>query len=62
MRIKLQNDCRYFHKSNFAGVNGLLLLIYSGQDVNAKRYKTKQCYKGVLKIDSSWFEQAKKAI
>ena len=32
-------DYRYFLESNFIGVNGLFVLVYSNADDNAKRYK-----------------------
>ena len=36
---KTANEYRYFLKSNFVGVNRLLVLIYSNDDDNAKRFK-----------------------
>ena len=38
------NECRYFLKSNFVGVNRLFILVCSNQDDNAKRLKTRRYY------------------
>ena len=38
------NDKRYFLKTNFVGVNRLLVLVYSNQDAGSKRYKTWRYY------------------
>ena len=46
----MTNEYRYFIKSNFVGVNRLFVLIYSNQDNNSKRFKTKRYYllKGII--------------
>ena len=46
------NDYIYFLESNFVGVNGFFVLIYSNEDENAKRFRTWRYYltKGVIKI------------
>ena len=38
------NEYGYFLKSNFVGVNRLFALIYSNEDENAKRFKTRRFY------------------
>ena len=38
------NECRYFLESNFIGVDGLLVLVYSSQDENSKKFKVKRYY------------------
>ena len=45
------NKYRYFSKSNFAGVNRLLVLIYSNHGNNSKRFKFWGCYllEGIIK-------------
>ena len=45
-----RNEYRYFLESNFVGVNRLLVLVYSNQDDNAKRFKVKRYYlpKGII--------------
>ena len=45
------NEYRYFPKSNFVRVNRLLVLIYSKQDNNTKRYNALRYYlaKGIIK-------------
>ena len=35
----MTNEYRYFLKSNFIGVNRLLVLGYSNEDVDSKRFK-----------------------
>ena len=35
------NEYRYFLESNFVGVHRLFVLVYSNQDVNSKRIKTR---------------------
>ena len=44
------NEYRYFLKSNFVGVNGLFVLVYSNQDDNSKRFKARRYYlpKGII--------------
>ena len=44
------NEHRYFLESNFVGVDRLFVLVYSNQDVNAKRFKTRRYYlpKGII--------------
>ena len=46
----ITNKYRYFLEWNFVGVNRLFVLVYSNQDNNAKRFKTRRCYlpKGVI--------------
>ena len=41
---------RYFLKSNFEDVNRLFVLVYSNQDDNAEKYKTRSYYlpKGII--------------
>ena len=45
------NDYRYFLKSNFVEVNRLFVLVYTNQDNNAKRFKTRRYYlpEGIIK-------------
>ena len=38
------NEYRYFLELNFVGVSRLIVLVYSNQDVNAKRIKTQRYY------------------
>ena len=38
----MTNDYRFFLESNFVGIKRLLVLVYSNQDKNLKRYKTKR--------------------
>ena len=44
------NEYRYFLESNFVGVNKLLVLVYSDEDVASKRFKAKSNYlpKGII--------------
>ena len=44
------NEYRYFFESNFLGVNRLFVFVYSNQDNNSKRFKTKRYYlpKGII--------------
>ena len=46
----ITNEYRYFLEWNLVGVNRLLVLVYSNQDNNAKRFKTRRYYlpKGVI--------------
>ena len=48
------NEYRYFLELNFVGVNRLIVLLYSNQDVNAKRIKAQRYYlpKGIIKNDN----------
>ena len=48
--INKTNEYEYFLKSNFVGVNRLFVLVYSNQDYNTKRFKTKRHYlpKGII--------------
>ena len=39
-----KNEFRFFLESNFVGVNGLFVLIYSKQDNASKRFKAKRYY------------------
>ena len=45
------NEYRYFLESNFVGVNRLSVLVYSSQDADSKRFKTRRSYlpKGRIK-------------
>ena len=45
------NEFRYFLKSDFVGVNRLFVLVYSNQDADCKRFKTRRYYllKGIIK-------------
>ena len=45
------NEYRYFFESNFVGVNRLFVLVYSNQDADSKRFKTRRYYlpKGIIK-------------
>ena len=38
------NKCRYFVESNFVGVNRLIVLVYSKQIDNSKRYINRSYY------------------
>ena len=38
------NEYRYFPESNFVGVNRLFVFVYSNQNVNSKRFKTRRCH------------------
>ena len=40
----MTNKYRHFLKSNFVGVNRLFDLVYTNQDVNTKRFKTRRYY------------------
>ena len=46
------NEYRYFPELNFVGVNILFGLVYSDQDGNAKRFKSRRYYlpRGIIKI------------
>ena len=50
----MRNEDRYFLESNFVGVNRLFVLVYSNQDDNAKRFKTRRYYipKGIIRISN----------
>ena len=55
MKIKRENKnttnkYRYFLDSNFVGVVTLFVLVYSNQDISAKRFKAGRCYlpKGII--------------
>ena len=59
MNIKQKSDnkktakkYRYFLESNFVGANGLYVFVYSNQDDNAERFKTRRYYfpKCILKV------------
>ena len=59
MNIKQKSDnkktakkYRYFLESNFVGANGLYVFVYSNQDDNAERFKTRRYYfpKCILKF------------
>ena len=39
---KTKNEYRYFLESNVAGVNRLFVLVYSNQDPDSKRFKTRE--------------------
>ena len=45
------NKQRYFLEPNFVGVNRMFLLVYSNENDNAKRFKTRKYYllKGIVK-------------
>ena len=45
------NKYRYFLEPNFVGVNRMFLLVYSNENYNAKRFKTRKYYllKGIVK-------------
>ena len=47
----MTNEYKYFLKSNFVGVNRLFVIVYSNQDANSKRFKTRRYYlpKGKIK-------------
>ena len=47
---EIRLDIRYFFESNFVGVNGLFVSVYSNHDNNAKRFKAKRYYlpKGII--------------
>ena len=38
------NEYRYFLQSNFVGVNRLFILVYTNQDDNARKFKTRRYY------------------
>ena len=40
----VKNEYRYFLESNFVKVNRLLVLVYSNQDPDSKRFKTRRYY------------------
>ena len=40
----ITNEYGYFLKSNFVGTNRLFVLVYSNQDDNCKRFKTRRYY------------------
>ena len=65
VRIKnTTNECRYFLKSNFVGVNRLSILIYSNKVRNSKRYKSQRYYlpKGISKNNNIIIINEKKPI
>ena len=41
---KTKNEYRYFLESKFVEVNRLFVLVYSNQDANFKRFKTRRYY------------------
>ena len=47
----MTNEYRYSFDSNFVGVNRLLVLVYSNQDVDSKRFRHRRYYlpKGIIK-------------
>ena len=47
----MTNKYRYFLESDFVGVNGLFVLIYSNTDGKSKSYKSQRYYlpKGIIK-------------
>ena len=55
----ITNEYRYFLKSNFEDVNRLFVLVYSNQDDNAEKYKTRSYYlpKGIIKNGKNFFDQ-----
>ena len=40
----MSNEYRHFFKSNFLGGNRLFVLVYSSQNGNSKRFKTRRYY------------------
>ena len=40
----IANEYVYFLKSNFVGTNRLIVLVYSNQDDNSKRFKSRRYY------------------
>ena len=51
MNKNTTNEYRYFLESNFVGVNTLFVLVYTNQNVNAKRSNARKYYlpKGIIK-------------
>ena len=47
----MTNKYRYFLESDFVGVNGLFVLIYSNTDGKSKSYKSQRFYlpKGIIR-------------
>ena len=47
-----ENEFRYFFKTNFAGVTGVFVLIYSNQDLVSQKFKTRRSYlpKSIIKV------------
>ena len=41
---KTKNEYRYFLESNVVGVNRLFVLVYSNQDPDSKRFKTREYF------------------
>ena len=58
------NECTYFLESNFVGVNRLFVLVYSNQDANSKRFKSrrngKNFYNQAIDSDIKRYEEIKK--
>ena len=42
------NEYSYFLESNFVGINGLIVLVYSNEDDNEKRFKNLRYYLHML--------------
>ena len=47
-----KNKYRYFLSSSFVGVNKLFVLVYSNQDADSKRFKTRRYYLQKAIIDN----------
>ena len=47
-----KNKYRYFLSSSFVGVNKLFFLVYSNQDADSKRFKTRRYYLQKAIIDN----------
>ena len=43
-KVRIANEYRYSLKSNFLGVNGLIVVIYLYKDDNAQCYKSRRHY------------------
>ena len=52
MNHNMVNECRYFPKPNFVGLNVLFAFVYSNQDDNSKRFNIQRHYspKAIIKI------------
>ena len=62
MNKNTANESRYFLESNFVGVHRLFALVYSTQDVNSKRIKTRWYYfpEVIINSDVKQYEEIRK--
>ena len=62
MNKNTANEYRYFLESNFVGVYRLFVSVYSTQDVNSKRIKTRWYYlpEVIINSDVKQYEEIRK--